>query len=188
MSGQLILVRHSLPEINNDLPARDWRLSEEGKIRAKRLAERVAPYRPERLVSSPEPKALETAEILGSILHLSIEILEALHEHERSNIGYLPGVEFHSAVRKFFEEPESLVFGSETAKEAFERFSKAAYPILVENKNSTPAIVSHGTVISLFVSRLTGRSDFQIWNELGLPGFIVLDLQSNGIIALENIL
>jgi len=48
-------------------------------------------------------------------------------------------------------------------------------------------VVSHGTVISLFVSRLTGQPGFGIWSGLGLPCFIVLDMQSKDLIAVENI-
>jgi broad specificity phosphatase PhoE len=49
-------------------------------------------------------------------------------------------------------------------------------------------IVAHGTVISLFVASLTGISAFSLWAELGLPSFVVVDMQSNTIIAKENIL
>jgi broad specificity phosphatase PhoE len=53
--------------------------------------------------------------------------------------------------------------------------------------NETVVIVAHGTVISLFVSRLIGISDFLLWNELGLPSFVVIDTESNALITRENI-
>jgi broad specificity phosphatase PhoE len=56
-----------------------------------------------------------------------------------------------------------------------------AYP------DKTIAIVAHGTVISLFVSRITGISDLLLWNELGLPSFVVIDMESHTLIARENV-
>jgi broad specificity phosphatase PhoE len=35
-------------------------------------------------------------------------------------------------------------------------------------------ILTHGTVLSLFVSRATGMEPFALWNRLGLPSFVVL--------------
>jgi len=53
--------------------------------------------------------------------------------------------------------------------------------------DKTVVIVAHGTVISLFISRLIGSSDWLLWNELGLPSFVVIDLYSKTLIAKENI-
>ncbi len=188
MSRQLILVRHSLPEITNDVPALQWKLSEEGKARVERMVERLITYRPEILFSSPEPKAVETAEIISKALLLPVYILEDLQEHKRSRVPFLSRSEFEKVVQEFFEKPDDLIFGDETANESFERFSAAVSSALAENPSNTTMIVSHGTVMSLFVSRMTGKPAFDIWRELGLPGFLVLDLQTNQIISLENIL
>ena len=187
MNRLLILVKHSLPAIQKDQPASQWRLSNEGKSRAERLAERLVADRPDFLAASPEPKARETAEILGRKLRLPVQVVDGLHEHERSNVPFLSELEFEDAIQKFFENPGSLVFGSETADHAYERFSKAVNPLLSQSESSRIVVVSHGTVISLFAARWTGKSAFPIWSELGLPGFIVLDIDSKSLIALENI-
>jgi broad specificity phosphatase PhoE len=188
MKNPLILVKHSLPDIVENIPAREWRLSEEGKLLAERLAYRLSFFKPDVLVSSPEPKAGETAEIMGRELGLEVRTIENLHEHDRSNSAYLSRQEFQNTLREFFLRPDQLVFGNETANQAQNRFSKAIQTILESNKNKTIAIVAHGTVISLFVSRLTGVSDFLLWKELGLPSFVVLDMKANVILAKENIL
>jgi broad specificity phosphatase PhoE len=60
MRKPLILVKHSLPEIVENLSAREWKLSDEGRIRAQQLAERLIPFRPDYRISSVEPKAKET--------------------------------------------------------------------------------------------------------------------------------
>ena len=188
MKRYLILVKHSLPEIVKNVSAHKWKLSDEGRVRAQRLAERLSLYQPEVIVSSIEPKAKETAEIIAKKHGLKLHIVEGLHEHDRSKTPYLSKDEFKAAIREFFEKPDALVFGSETADQTHTRFDQTVRSVLNYYGDKTVAIVAHGTVISLFVSRLTGISDLILWNELGLPSFIVIDVQSAALVNKENIL
>ena len=64
MKKYLILVKHSVPQLEPDQPAHAWKLSEEGRLRANRLGEQLEEFEPEVIVSSREPKAKETADIL----------------------------------------------------------------------------------------------------------------------------
>jgi 2,3-bisphosphoglycerate-dependent phosphoglycerate mutase len=187
MTKHLILVKHSLPRIVETLPASEWTLSEEGRTRAERLAEQLRSFEPEIIISSEESKAKETAEIVGRLLQLEVQVVPDLYEHDRSNISYLSQEQFRTSVREFFQRPNELIFGKETADQSHARFYQAVHSILNEHRNKTIVIVSHGTVISLFVSRLTGSSDFELWNMLGLPSFIAMDLHSNTLIVRDHI-
>lgn len=187
MKPYLILVKHSIPEIQENIPAREWHLSMKGRRRADLLAERLKIHQPEVLISSNEPKAIETAKVLERKLSLPNHVVDNLHEHDRSKIGYLSRNEFERAVQEFFAHPDRLVFGSESGDQAFERFSGAVHAVLNSYKGKTTIIVSHGTVISLFVSRFMGISADELWNELGLPSFVVLDIDSGTMITKENI-
>lgn len=187
MKKYLILVKHSVPEIVESLPASEWRLSDLGRARAERLAEQLKHYQPEVIVSSKETKAKETADIIAGIPRLEIRVAEDLHEHDRSNVPYLAYDEFQASVREFFQKPGEIVFGKETADQAYARFYRSVHAILNEHTNKTVVIVTHGTVISLFVSRLTGRSDFEIWNMLGLPSFIAMDLHSRTLVVKSSV-
>ena len=188
MKKYLIMVKHSLPKIVESLPANEWVLSNEGRVLAKKLAVQLNRFQPELVISSIEPKAKQTAEIIAAKHDLEIQFVEGLHEHDRSNVGYLYRDQFQAAVRAFFEKPGMLVFGSETADACHARFHQAVYSILDQNLEKTVVIVAHGTVISLFVSRLTGMSDWSLWNDLALPSFIVIDVQTAKLIERENIL
>jgi broad specificity phosphatase PhoE len=183
----LILVKHSLPEIVENVPAREWKLSVQGRSRCTRLAERLAKYQPTQIISSVEPKAKETAELVAKELGLATSVVEDLHEHERSNAGYLPKEKFEESVREFFAKPNELVFGSETAEQAYQRFRAAVDSILRKYPDQTNVIVAHGTVISLYVSRFNEISGLWLWKQLGLPSFVVLDVESKSMTAEENI-
>ena len=187
MTKYLILVKHSLPQIEEDRPANTWKLSPEGKLRANRLAEELENFMPEVVVSSPEPKAQETAGILASHFQLDMQILTDLREHDRSNVSFLPKDVFQVSMYDFFQNPDALVFGEETANQAYTRFYRAVHSILSECRDKTVILVTHGTVISLFVSRLTGSSDLQLWQQLGLPSFIAMDLHSSTLLVKSTI-
>jgi broad specificity phosphatase PhoE len=187
MNNYLILVKHSLPEVVESLPAREWKLSDEGRVRAQRLAKQLSRYQPEVIVSSVEPKAIETAEIVANSLRLVSHVMDGLHEHDRSKTPYLSSDEFKSTICEFFEKPDMLVFGSESANQSHERFYQAVHSVLNSQKDKTIIVVAHGTVISLFVSRLIGVSDFSLWSELGSPSFVLIGMQSNTFIVKENV-
>ena len=170
----LILIKHSLPEIVAGLPACEWRLSDAGRDRCKALAERVASHRSTRLVASREPKAYETAEQVATHLNLPLTAEDDLHEHIRREVGLLRPEEFEAAVARFFAHPGDLVFGSETADQAHRRFAQALSRILARNGNETVAVVTHGRVLTLFVTRALGLDPFAFWKRLGLPSFVVM--------------
>ena len=186
MKKYLILVKHSLPAVETEYPANQWKLSEEGRSRIHRLAEKLRRFEPEVLLSSSEPKAKETAEILAGLLQLEMQVAEDLHEHDRTNTPFLSPEAFQESIREFFAKPDQLVFGKETADQAHARFESAMEAALSDHMGKTIMIVSHGTVLSLFISRRTGISHWLLWNELGLPSFVVLDLGSNTLIARET--
>lgn len=188
MKKYLILARHSLPKIVEGMPAREWNLSDEGRARSQRLAERLTKYKPDFLVSSVELKAKETAEIIAVKHGLELRIIEGLHEHDRGELSYISVDRFQATVHDFFERPDELVFGSETANQAHARFNRAVQSVLNYLENKTIVIVTHGTVIALFVSRLIGISDKLFWNDLGLPSFVVIDMQDVALIKQENII
>jgi broad specificity phosphatase PhoE len=172
----LVLVKHALPEIMPTLPARQWHLSEVGRTQCALLAEQLAPYAPAVLVSSVEPKALETAQLVARSLHASVQIADGLHEHDRSGTPWLGPEAFARAVAAFFQRPAELVMGCETAHQASQRFSRAMAAVLRQHAAQNVIVFTHGTVLSLFVAHATGLEPLTLWQRLGLPSFVGLTL------------
>ena len=173
---KLILVKHSVPQTDPNLPASRWHLSEEGRWRCEVLATRLAVYAPECLVASTEPKAAETARIVAQALGKSWRTAEGLHEQDRRHAGFLNPGEFEAAISRLFEIPQQLVFGEETADQAHRRFSEAVAEAVQSCGAGNVAIFAHGTVIALFVARAVGLEPFGLWKRLGLPAFVVMSL------------
>ena len=183
----LILVKHSLPEIVEGRPAREWVLSEDGRERARKLVASLLPYQPEIILSSVEPKAWETASILAEVLGLTVQAVNGFQEHDRSTSPYYAKGEFEKLVQEFFEKPDLLVFGNETARRSLARFRETVEIAMEVHRDKIMMIVSHGTVISLFVSWLTGCDGWALWRSLGLPSFVVLDMHSRAVLRTENL-
>ncbi len=173
----LLLVRHSLPDIDPGVAARYWKLSDEGRRRCTTLAEMLPTYHPAVVVSSAEPKAAETAALVAVNLGIPLESEADLHEHDRSDVTHLSQEEFQRSVARLFAQPEDLVFGNETAAQAQHRFEQAVDRLLARHPGKTVAVVAHGTVISLFVAaRCSNVDGHALWKQLGLPAFVILSL------------
>lgn len=174
-SPALILVKHAMPAIVPDVPAREWRLSDAGRAGSRALARLLAAHTPAVVVTSDEPKAAETGQIVATELGLAVRLAPDLHEHDRSDEPFLGQARFEATMKSFFDAPETLIFGHETASRARERFTGAVERVMGDYPNDTVVIVAHGTVISLFVSSLAGIDPYPFWSQLGLPSFVVLE-------------
>lgn len=183
---RLILVKHSSPEIVPTLPASLWRLSESGRVKCKPLAKLLAAYQPGVIVASTEPKALETAQIIADVLGRPVETAEELREHDRSNIVFTSTEKFEAAVARFFQEPQHLVMGRETADQAHRRFAAVVDTIMERHPGETVAVVTHGTVMALFVARAAAKDPFPLWKRLDTPAFVVLSLPEREVMEIVD--
>ena len=175
MTSSLVLVKHSAPTILASVPASEWHLSAIGIERCAGLADRLRGFATGSIATSVEPKAVETATLVGERLGLPVDLVEGLHEHDRRDTKLLGDEPFHQAMRSLFAGPLDLVFGHETAAAALGRFDAAIGHVLASRGAlEDVVVVSHGTVISLFVAAHTGEDGFALWSRLGLPSFVVL--------------
>ena len=173
---RLVLVKHSMPEIDPDKPASAWKLGEVGRRRAELLAAGLREFRPSVIWSSREPKAIETAEIVANELGVPVKIANGLEEHHRDNVPFLPSKEeFEGAVERFFLCPDRLVLGAETAEQARDRFAAAIDKVIVAGQADS-IVVTHGTVMTLYVASVAGVQTIEFWRRLGLPSYVVLTL------------
>jgi broad specificity phosphatase PhoE len=174
---RLILIRHSQPEFVLGVPASEWHLSAEGRRRCKKLAERLSAYDLAAVVSSEEPKAFETGQVVAETLGLPLETAPGLHEHKRGVVRDLGSpADWEAQVARFFEYPDQLVLGHETADLAHVRFTRAVASVIERRPVGNLAIVSHGTVMTLFIAHASRIDPVPFWQRLGLPSFAVLAL------------
>ncbi len=184
---RLILIKHAMPAIDEAAPSKDWPISPEGRVAAARLAEKLAPYVPAYVIASTEPKAADTGRIVAERLGAPIAFDGDLVETHRETVGWLPRARVEAGVEGLFRAPDKLTYGEETGDHAFGRFAGALDRHGSAHPDETLIVASHGTVISLWLSRRLDDDPMPLWRGLALPSAVVMapDGQSFEIISAD---
>jgi len=171
----LYLVRHASPQIQPELPSRDWVLSERGIAEAQTLAGAAADWALEALYSSSETKARATALIIGDAVGLSVRVADAFDELRLAD--WIDNAdEFNDHVRAILEGGEPPR-GDESSQEAAARF--AAGVRIVEEGPFPAAVVSHGRVLTAWLTSIGAIEDpFEFWRQIPMPGWALIDLDA----------
>lgn len=181
----VILVKHAAPELRPDVPSDRWVLSAAGQESCRRLAGELRGQDVRRLYASLEPKALETAARVAIEIGLDVRPRADLHENDRSGLGFLPAADLERLIARFFDEPDVLIMGRETARAAEARFAAAVRRIAEESADEPAAIVAHGAVITLLLAEGSGVPPVALWKQIALASWIRLegpDLRWDGVI------
>jgi broad specificity phosphatase PhoE len=181
---KLIFIRHSAVAKDPNISPHDWSLSEDGRSRTHALLPRLTTYTPTRFITSHEPKAMETGQILADVLGKPCTTAPGLQEHDRVGTPYYANqAEFEKIISRLFTHPTELVFGNETAEQARTRFTQAIHTLLAQHPTDTLAIVTHGTVLTLFLAHHNPHLDpISFWQQLKLPDFVVVTLPDMAVI------
>ena len=174
--AQLVLIKHAAVLVDAALPPKQWALSDEGRRLCRPLATALRMHDLGLLVSSEEPKAVETAQIVARRLRIETRTAPALDEHRRPFVD--PPAEFERLMQRFFAEPTQRVFGEESADEALTRFTAAIDAVLASEPERTVGIVAHSTVIALYAAPMFGVGAGALWQRLQQPSFVVLDTEA----------
>ncbi len=151
------------------------------------LASRLRNFSLELIWSSSEPKAVQTAEIVAESLGVQVRILDGLEEHHRKNVPLLSKEQFGRKVKEFFCSPNELVLGTETAVQARDRMVTAIDKV-VKAGHSDSIVVTHGTVMALYMAEVANVRPFCFWRQLGLPSFVVLSTPSMDVLSIVKCL
>jgi len=147
---QLLLIRHALPLRSEVGQGSDPDLSEDGIEQAKRLPDALARFPIARLVSSPQRRALQTAQPVADALGLTVDVDERLAEYDYGLSHYTPIEEASQ------EDLQRLIDGhlpGGVDEEAFKARVIAGVKDIVDaaDHDDTVALFSHGGVINALV-------------------------------------
>ena len=187
MERTLVFIRHSQSQPETGRAAREWRLTAEGQRRCTLLAAQLAIYNLDLIVTSTERKAIETGKLTAEKLGIPYRVEDNLHEHQRETAPYFDTkAEFKEVIRMLFARPTELVFGEETGLEAQNRYVDAVDSVMRSNPQENIGIVSHGTVLSLFVNHFTGKEIYTFWQGLGMPAIVAFSYPAMKLLAQVN--
>ncbi|MGZ4562503.1 MAG: histidine phosphatase family protein [Mycobacterium sp.] len=157
---QLLLVRHALPLRSEHGEGSDPDLSDEGLAQIERLPKALDRFPISRVVSSPQRRAIQTAEPVAAARELAVEIDDRFAEYDRDLPLYIPVEQIRE------ERPEEwarLAQGhlpSAVDEEAFLARVRTAVDDLVAagDPDDTVAVFSHGGVINVLLHQILGTS------------------------------
>lgn len=153
---RLFFITHAEVLIDPEVPVPEWPLSPEGRARHETFSARVTKITS--VWSSAEVKARDGAEILAGAHGVALQVLEALHENDRSATGYLPPPEFERVADAFFAHPHDSVRGWERAADAQTRIVAAIDEVIARSPVGDIAVVAHGGVGALLRAHVLGMA------------------------------
>lgn len=152
---ELLFISHAEVEIDPAVPVPDWGLSAKGRARHMAFSERCRGITA--IFCSAEQKARDGAGILAQKVSAVPQVIEDLHENDRSATGFLPGPEFESVADAFFANPGDSVRGWERAVDAQARIVRTVKALVASDRTAgTIAVVAHGGVGALLRAHLLG--------------------------------
>ncbi|MFV1363468.1 histidine phosphatase family protein [Mycolicibacterium elephantis] len=147
---QLLLIRHALPHRSEPGQGSDPDLCEEGIKQAARLPDALDRFPITRLISSPQRRAVQTAQPVADKLGLPVEIDARLAEYDRDLPHYIP---IEQIAAEYPDEMARLASGhlpSSVDEKAFlDRIYAAIQDLVATGEHEdTVAVFTHGGVIN----------------------------------------
>lgn len=169
--GALFLVRHGRPLVDRSVPAARWELDPAGFDDVWALRDRLP--QGGTWLTSPEPKAVATAQLLTEG---EVGIVADLREQERDTTAWLP--DHDDVVRRAFADPDRAAYdGWEPLARTRERVVRAVDAVLrLHGADGPVVLVGHGTAWTLAHAAVTGgEPDPDLWASLGMPDVLAVE-------------
>jgi broad specificity phosphatase PhoE len=157
---QVLLVRHALPLRSEHGQGSDPNLSDEGIAQIARLPEALARFPITRVVSSPQRRAIQTAEPVAAARGLPVEIDDRFAEYDRDLPAYIPVEQIRAENPKEWARLVQGHLPSAVDEGAFRARVLAAVADLVASVDpeDTVAVFGHGGVINLLLHEVLGTA------------------------------
>ena len=171
---KIVLVRHVQTNVEPEVNSTLWTLSDDGRQAAAELAENAIFNGSEAIYSSLQPKAIETAEILGTALQVPVLQEEGLAELSSVTRGFIG--DYAGTVHRLYAGEIQNINGGDTLKQATDQFSQAVGIIATKHVGAEKiVIVSHANVLSLFTAQYCDQAAIDLHNTIAMPDVAVLD-------------
>jgi len=154
---ELILIRHGLPERRQTEDGRpaDPPLSIKGLEQAAKMALSLQNQNVDRIYSSPMQRAMQTAEPLGKLKNLAIEINDGIAEYDQHSDVYIP---VEQLKEQDYERWLKLMKGDTEVDfvDFATKVIESIEEIILDNRGKCVALACHGGVINVWAAHVLG--------------------------------
>lgn len=156
----LLLIRHALPLRTRAGEGSDPELTEDGWEQARRLPGALARFPIRRLVSSPQRRAVQTAQPVAGVLGMTVDIDDRLAEYDRGLSHYIPLEQVRTERPEDWDKMAAGELPGAVDTDAFRRRIRAALADIVAGgeHDDTVAVFSHGGVINVVLHEILGTA------------------------------
>ena len=156
----LLLIRHALPMRTRAGEGSDPELTEDGWEQARRLPGALARFPIRRLVSSPQRRAVQTAQPVAGVLGMTVDIDDRLAEYDRGLSHYIPLEQVRTERPEDWDKMAAGELPGAVDTDAFRRRIRAALADIVAGgeHDDTVAVFSHGGVINVVLHEILGTA------------------------------
>jgi broad specificity phosphatase PhoE len=158
-------VRHAPVVLDLARPSREWRLSEEGRAAAERLARSPLWRDVTAVFTSPEPKAVDTARPIADAAGIGVEAIDGLREADRGPLPVRARDDYEALVERYLAGDTPAGW---EPPDAVRRRVGDAINGLRARADGPVAIVSHGLALSLHLGLSVDE-----WRQIALPAVAV---------------
>jgi broad specificity phosphatase PhoE len=179
----LYLVRHPRTHVDPSRNSHDWGLSEQGHQQVKALVDASFWQSVTAIYTSTQNKSIEPARFIANRYKLPVTVLAGLSEVHRGAEDFISASEFDQQMSRFFESPTNSIGGWERGVDALQRFENAIDGIRQSQSNRSFALISHGTILTLYYAKLLGKQpSIDIWRTIGFATVATVDLANNELV------
>jgi probable phosphoglycerate mutase len=157
---QVLLVRHALPLRSKPGEGSDPDLSADGLAQVERLPKALARFTISRVVSSPQRRAIQTAEPVAAARELAVEIDDRFAEYDRDLPVYIPIEQIRAEMPEEWARLAQGHLPGAVDEDAFQARVRAAVDDLVAaaDPEDTVAVFGHGGVINVLLHEILGTA------------------------------
>ena len=156
----LLLIRHALPLRTEAGEGSDPELTEDGWEQARRLPGALARFPIRRLVSSPQRRAVQTAQPVAAVLGMTVDIDDRLAEYDRGLSHYIPLEQVRTERPDDWDKMAAGELPVVVDTDEFRGRIRAALGDIVAagDHADTVAVFSHGGVINVVLHEILGTA------------------------------
>lgn len=156
----LLLIRHALPLRTEAGEGSDPELTEDGWEQARRLPGALARFPIRRLVSSPQRRAVQTAQPVAAVLGMTVDIDDRLAEYDRGLSHYIPLEQVRTERPDDWDKMAAGELPGVVDTDEFRgRIRTALGDIVAAGDHAdTVAVFSHGGVINVVLHEILGTA------------------------------
>lgn len=167
----LYLVRHGRSLADPARPPAEWELDPAGFDDVWALRESGALPASAVWFTSPEPKAVQTAQLLTEG---EVGVVDGLREHVRATTDRFD--DFASVVERAFAQPHLSAYdGWEPLDDCRSRVVRTYEGIAASHPRDDAVLIGHGTAWTLLAAEVTGQPpDLDRWRAMAMPDVIVV--------------